>query len=77
VFGYVTFRLLRSVNNYPVEVLLTLAAVTGGYVLALSLPAVPRGDIVLALTCCIVALSILGQGASIGAAVRKAATSRD
>ncbi len=32
--GYVTFRLLRSVDNYQVEVLLTLAAVTGGYALA-------------------------------------------
>ena len=27
--GYVTFRLLKSVDNYQVEVLLTLAAVTG------------------------------------------------
>jgi CPA1 family monovalent cation:H+ antiporter len=34
VLGYVTFRLLRSVDNYQVEVLLTLAAVTGGYALA-------------------------------------------
>lgn len=32
--GYVTFRLLKSINNYQVEVLLTLAAVTGGYALA-------------------------------------------
>jgi len=32
--GYVTFRLLRSVDNYQVEVLLTLAAVMGGYALA-------------------------------------------
>ena len=32
--GYVTFVLLRSVNNYQIEVLLTLAAVTGGYALA-------------------------------------------
>ena len=32
--GYVTFRLLRSVDNYQVEALLTLAAVTGGYSLA-------------------------------------------
>jgi len=29
--GYVTFRLLKSVDSYQVEVLLTLAAVTGGY----------------------------------------------
>ena len=32
--GYVTFRLLKSVDSYQVEVLLTLAAVTGGYALA-------------------------------------------
>ena len=32
--GYVTFRLLQSIDNYQVEVLLTLAAVTGGYALA-------------------------------------------
>lgn len=32
--GYVTFRLLKSVDNYQVEVLLTLAAVIGGYALA-------------------------------------------
>ena len=32
--GYVTFRLLKSVDNYQVEVLLTLAAVMGGYALA-------------------------------------------
>jgi CPA1 family monovalent cation:H+ antiporter len=34
VLGYITFRLLRSVDNYQVEVLLTLAAVTGGYAVA-------------------------------------------
>ncbi|MBX3652572.1 MAG: sodium:proton antiporter [Ramlibacter sp.] len=34
VLGYVTFRLLRSVDNYQVEVLITLAAVMGGYALA-------------------------------------------
>ncbi|MRD47511.1 sodium:proton antiporter [Caenimonas koreensis] len=34
VLGYITFWLLRSVDNYQVEVLLTLAAVTGGYSLA-------------------------------------------
>ena len=32
--GFLTFLLLRSVDNYQVEVLLTLAAVTGGYALA-------------------------------------------
>jgi CPA1 family monovalent cation:H+ antiporter len=37
VLGYVTFRLLKSVDNYQVEVLLTLAAVTGGYALATTL----------------------------------------
>ncbi|MEO7938488.1 MAG: sodium:proton antiporter [Burkholderiaceae bacterium] len=34
VLGYVTVRLLKSVDNYHVEVLLTLAAVMGGYALA-------------------------------------------
>jgi len=34
VLGYVTFRLLKSIDNYHVEVLLSLAAVTGGYALA-------------------------------------------
>lgn len=34
VLGYVTFRLLRSIDHYQVEVLLTLAAVMGGYALA-------------------------------------------
>jgi monovalent cation:H+ antiporter, CPA1 family len=32
--GYVTFVLLRSVDSYQVEVMLTLAAVMGGYALA-------------------------------------------
>lgn len=34
VLGYGTFRLLRSVDNYQLEVLLTFAAVIGGYALA-------------------------------------------
>ncbi|MEO5733667.1 MAG: sodium:proton antiporter [Rubrivivax sp.] len=34
VLGYITFRLLRSIDHYQVEVLLTLAAVMGGYALA-------------------------------------------
>jgi monovalent cation:H+ antiporter, CPA1 family len=34
ILGYVTFRFLRSIDNYQVEVLLTLAAVMGGYALA-------------------------------------------
>jgi CPA1 family monovalent cation:H+ antiporter len=32
--GYVSFRLLKSVDQYQVEVLLTLATVTGGYAFA-------------------------------------------
>lgn len=32
--GYVVFHLLKSIDNYQVEVLLTLAAVMGGYALA-------------------------------------------
>jgi monovalent cation:H+ antiporter, CPA1 family len=34
VLGLVLFRMLKSVDNYQVEVLLSLAAVTGGYALA-------------------------------------------
>ncbi len=34
VLGYVTYRMLKSIDHYHVEVLLTLAAVTGGYALA-------------------------------------------
>lgn len=37
VLGYAVFRLLRSVDNYQVEVLLTLATVVGGYALAAQL----------------------------------------
>ncbi len=35
--GYFTFRLLKSVDNYSVEMLLTLALVMGGYALASAL----------------------------------------
>lgn len=34
VLGYGTYRLLKSIDNYKVEVLLTLAMVLGGYALA-------------------------------------------
>ena len=34
VLGYIAYRLLKSVDNYTVEVLITLALVSGGYVLA-------------------------------------------
>ncbi len=34
VAGYVTYRMLRSVDHYQVEILLTLALVTGGYAIA-------------------------------------------
>ncbi len=34
LLGYLTYRLLRSIDNYHVEVLLTLSAVLGGYALA-------------------------------------------
>ena len=142
--GYVTFRLLRSIDHYQVEVLLTLAAVMGGYALArhlevsgplamvvcglmigndgrelamstlatrwltvglpvaaasaqfglppgssrvlnwgglragisvalaLSLPVGAEREIILALTYCVVAFSILVQGMTIGRAVRAA-----
>jgi CPA1 family monovalent cation:H+ antiporter len=32
--GYVTYHLMKAIDDYEVEVLLTLAAVTGGYALA-------------------------------------------
>lgn len=34
MLGYVTYRMLRSIDNYQVEVMITLAAVLGGYALA-------------------------------------------
>ena len=34
VLGYVAYRLARSVDNYTVEILITLSLVSGGYVLA-------------------------------------------
>ena len=34
LLGWVVYRMLRSVDNYQVEILLTLALVTGGYALA-------------------------------------------
>ena len=37
VLGYCVYRILRNVDNYKVEVLLTLALVTGGSVLAAAL----------------------------------------
>ena len=35
--GYVTYWLVKSIDNYQVEVMITLAAVTGGYALASAL----------------------------------------
>ncbi|HVT42850.1 MAG TPA: sodium:proton antiporter [Thermoanaerobaculia bacterium] len=35
--GYIAYRMLKSVDNYQVEVLITLALVTGGYALAMAL----------------------------------------
>jgi len=37
IIGWIVFRLLKSVDNYHVEILLTLALVTGGYSLAAAL----------------------------------------
>jgi len=35
--GYAVYRMLKSVNNYQVEIMLTLALVMGGYALALAM----------------------------------------
>ncbi len=37
VTGYMAYLMLRSIDNYQVEILITLALVTGGYVLATAL----------------------------------------
>jgi CPA1 family monovalent cation:H+ antiporter len=37
VLGWITHRLLKSIDNYQVEILLTLALATGGYALATAL----------------------------------------
>lgn len=37
VLGWITYHLLKSIDNYQVEILLTLALVTGGYALATAL----------------------------------------
>lgn len=37
IIGYIAYRLIKSIDNYHVEVLLTLALVLGGYALALHL----------------------------------------
>ena len=34
IIGYIFFKLLKSVDNYPLEIMLTLALVMGGYSLA-------------------------------------------
>jgi CPA1 family monovalent cation:H+ antiporter len=39
ILGWITHRLLKSIDNYQVEILLTLAVVTGGYALATALHA--------------------------------------
>ncbi|HFB99161.1 MAG TPA: sodium:proton antiporter [Phaeodactylibacter sp.] len=37
IVGYITYRMLKSIDNYAVEVMITLAAVMGGYLLAAKL----------------------------------------
>lgn len=37
ILGYVAYRILKSVDNYQVEILVTLAVATGGYALALAI----------------------------------------
>jgi NhaP-type Na+/H+ or K+/H+ antiporter len=61
--GYAAYWLLKSVDQYRVEVMLTL-----------SLPAGEARNTIVILTYCVVVFSILGQGLSIGRlakAVRK------
>ena len=38
ILGYIFYRLLKSVDNYPLEIMLTLALVMGGYSLSYNLP---------------------------------------
>ena len=38
ILGYVFYRLLKSIDNYPLEIMLTLALVMGGYSLSYNLP---------------------------------------
>ena len=38
LLGYVFYRLLKSIDNYPLEIMLTLALVMGGYSLSYNLP---------------------------------------
>ncbi len=37
ILGYVTYRMLRSIDNYEIEVIITVACVMGGYSLATAL----------------------------------------
>ena len=38
IIGYIFYRLLKSIDNYPLEIMLTLALVMGGYSLSFHLP---------------------------------------
>ncbi|MEE9556845.1 MAG: sodium:proton antiporter [Candidatus Adiutricales bacterium] len=37
ILGYIAYRILKSVDNYQVEILVTLAVATGGYALAMAI----------------------------------------
>ena len=71
---------LRRAFNLPHGAwqVLTWGGLRGGVsvALALSLPASPERDIVVALTYCVVVSSILAQGLSIGPLARRAASHR-
>jgi len=71
---------LRRVFNLPPDAwkVLTWGGLRGGVsvALALSLPAGPERDTVVALTYCVVVFSILVQGLSIGHVTRKAVLGR-
>jgi NhaP-type Na+/H+ or K+/H+ antiporter len=71
--GYTAYRMLATVDHYQVEILITLALVTGGIsvALALSLPGGPHRDAIIAVTYAVVVFSILVQGLTLSRVIKK------